>query len=166
MDSPEIAIAVEGGGWPPAAALKALAERAVAAAAAALDENGRPLPEAGAALSILFTDDAAMRSLNARWRGKDKPTNVLSFPAAPGARRGGGEPALLGDVALAAETVAREAAEAQLRLEDHVAHLIIHGFFHLLGYDHEVESQAEDMEALERAALSRIGIADPYARAC
>jgi probable rRNA maturation factor len=105
----------------------------------------------------LFTNDAAMRKLNAEWRGKDKPTNVLSFPAARGP--------LLGDIALAAETVAREARLADKPLEDHIAHLIIHGFLHLLGYDHEVERQAEEMEALERSALSRMGIADPYAPA-
>jgi probable rRNA maturation factor len=105
-----------------------------------------------------------MRRLNKTWRGKDKPTNVLSFPQAGGAfpqKRG----LLLGDVILAAETVAREAALAEKPLEDHMAHLIIHGFLHLLGYDHQVEADAEKMEQLERVALKRLGISDPYAPA-
>ncbi|MGH6924671.1 MAG: rRNA maturation RNase YbeY [Propylenella sp.] len=133
-----------------------------------------PLPSAALELSIVFTDDAAMRKLNAKWRGKDKPTNVLAFPQGGGQWRhpspnpspqGGGESALLGDIVLAAETVSREAKLAELPLEDHMAHLIIHGFLHLLGYDHEAEADAEEMEQLERAALSRIGIPDPYAAA-
>lgn len=168
---PKIVIAVEAGDWPPKAALRRLTTGAVAAALAALADarsfpgpspmpplraNDRPQGGGTAELSILFTDDAAMRRLNAAWRGKDKPTNVLSFPQTG---------PLLGDIVLAAETIAREARLADKPLEDHMAHLIIHGFLHLLGYDHEVESQAEEMEALERAALSRMGIADPYATA-
>ena len=106
-------------------------------------------------LSILFTDDAHIRRLNAAYRGKDKPTNVLSFPQAGGP--------LLGDVILASETVAKEAVLAQKPLKDHIAHLVVHGFLHLLGYDHEADEEAEAMEALERAALKRLGIEDPYA---
>ena len=94
------------------------------------------------------------------WRGLDKPTNVLSFP-------GSGSPSPkgvrhLGDLALAFETLAREAAEEQKSLADHVTHLIVHGTLHLLGYDHEADADAEEMEALEVAALARLGIADPY----
>jgi probable rRNA maturation factor len=126
----------------------------VAAAVAVLGSVGA---EGAFELSILFTNDRAMRELNAKWRRKDKPTNVLSFPRASGA--------MLGDIVLAAETLAREAALADKPLEDHMAHLIIHGFLHLLGYDHEDEAEAEKMEQLERAALARIGIADPYAAA-
>ena len=165
MTAPKIAIAVEGGDWPPESLLETLAARAIAAAIAALPPQGQGIGRAdtgrGSELSIRFTDDAAMQALNARWRGKDKPTNVLSFPSAPAGPAPSGPdaqtPVMLGDIALAAETVAREAERAELPLEDHMAHLIIHGFFHLLGYDHEVESQAEEMEALERAALSRMG---------
>jgi probable rRNA maturation factor len=163
---PRIDIAVEAGAWPPEAALRKLARRAVEAAVAAREERpdaGSPLPPNEMELSILFTDDAAMRVLNAKWRGLDRPTNVLSFP-----QTAGSQPAseLLGDIVLAAETVAREAEVAEKPLEDHMAHLIIHGFFHLLGHDHAVESEAEEMEQLERAALGRMGIADPYAAAC
>jgi probable rRNA maturation factor len=152
--SPTIEIAVDAGDWPPEAALRDIAENAVAAAVAMLGPVGAEGP---CELSILFTNDRAMRELNAKWRRKDKPTNVLSFPQASGA--------MLGDIVLAAETLAREAALADKPLEDHMAHLIIHGFLHLLGYDHEDEAEAEKMEQLERAALARIGIADPYAAA-
>lgn len=106
-------------------------------------------------MSLLFTDAAGIRELNARYRGKDRPTNVLSFPQPSGP--------LLGDVILAAEIVRQEAALAGKRLEDHIAHLVVHGFLHLLGYDHEVDADAEKMEELERVALNRLGIADPYA---
>jgi len=120
--------------------------------------NGTPAP---LELSLLFTDDAAIRRLNAHYRGQDKPTNVLSFPQAPGPHSG----ALLGDVILAVETVRGEAALAGKPFEDHMAHLLIHGFLHLLGYDHETDGAAEAMEALERSALETIGIADPTAAA-
>jgi probable rRNA maturation factor len=162
---PVIEIAVEAGEWPPEEALRRIAQSAVEAALKVLAP-----PTAEGELSILFTDDAQMRELNAEWRGIDKPTNVLSFPqapagAAPSPAARGGPQTLLGDIVLAAETVAGEAALAELPLEDHVAHLIVHGFLHLLGYDHEVEAEAERMEDLERAALSLIGIPDPTAAA-
>lgn len=167
--APQIAIAVEAGDWPPERALEALTRRAVEAAVAAMAERPgerSPLPLSETELSVLFTDDAAMRALNSRWRGKDSPTNVLSFPqSGPKALGAGAAGGLLGDIVLAAETVAREAELAEKPLEDHMAHLIIHGFFHLLGHDHAVDSEAEEMEQLERAALSRMGIADPYAAA-
>ncbi len=156
---PIVDITVDGGDWPSEDALRSIAERAVEAALRTL---GRRAPARGATLGILFTDDSTIRKLNARWRGKDKPTNVLSFPQ-PGPKAGG--PLLLGDIVLAAETLRREAALAEMPLEDHTAHLIVHGFLHLLGYDHEVEAEAEEMEGLERAALSRIGISDPTAAA-
>jgi probable rRNA maturation factor len=158
-------LSVEAGDWPPEPDLRRLAESAVAAAEAALAQTPSP-PLRGRAgegggggreLSLVLTDDAAVRRLNARYRGKDKPTNVLSFPQAAGP--------LLGDIVLAAETVRAEAALAEKPLEDHVAHLIIHGFLHLLGHDHEAEEDAETMEALERAALEKLGIPDPYAAA-
>ncbi len=127
-------------------------------------------PELSPELSIVFTDDAAMRKLNMAYRGKDSATNVLSFPQAgiePPAGVAGPQLAgmLLGDVILSAETVAGEAALADKPLEDHMAHLIIHGFLHLLGYDHETGREAEKMEQLERVALKTLGIPDPYASA-
>jgi probable rRNA maturation factor len=112
-------------------------------------------------LSVVLTDDAAIRVLNRTWRGMDKPTNVLSFPApaasAPGA------PRVLGDIVIAHETVRREAAAEGKPFEHHLAHLVVHGFLHLLGYDHETESQAEEMERLECSILARLGVSDPYA---
>ena len=108
----------------------------------------------------MLTDDAQIQELNRNWRGKDKPTNVLSFPAPeqPGATG----PRHLGDIALAYETLVRESEEESKELAHHFAHLIVHGVLHLLGYDHEVEAEAEIMEGLEVKALATLGIADPY----
>ena len=111
-------------------------------------------------LSCLLSDDASIRELNARWRGMDKPTNVLSFPAT-----GPGAELLLGDVVLAFETVSREAAAENKPIRDHVVHLIVHGVLHLLGHDHEDDAEADTMEALEIRALHRLGFANPYAEA-
>ena len=122
-----------------------------ALAAAAVEERKRGV------VSLLLGDDASMASLNKQWRGKDGPTNVLSFPA-PRV-----DPEFLGDIALAAETIAAEAEFQGKRFEHHAAHLVVHGFLHLLGYDHENPADAEAMEARERAILTSIGIADPYA---
>ena len=113
-------------------------------------------------VSVLYTDDKAMRSLNRSWRGKDKPTNVLSFPAADApAPRGEAKP--LGDIVLAYGVMAREAAAQNKTLKNHVAHLLVHGALHLLGYDHEDEHEAVAMERRETRILARLGIADPYA---
>ncbi|ANK11637.1 rRNA maturation RNase YbeY [Erythrobacter neustonensis] len=142
---------------------EALATRAAQAAA-----EGEPLlahPRLSA--SVLFTSDAEVHALNREWRERDKPTNVLSFPMlereeladlAPD-----GPPEMLGDIALAHETCAREAAEKGVTLEAHAAHLIVHGLLHLAGHDHvDSDEQAEAMEALETAILAKLGIADPY----
>jgi probable rRNA maturation factor len=111
-------------------------------------------------VSVVLTDDASIRKLNREWRGFDKPTNVLSFPAAkPGLQ---GPPPLLGDVIVAYETLAREAAEEAKPFLHHLAHLVVHGYLHLLGYDHQTDSEAGAMEALERDILRRLRIADPY----
>ena len=110
-------------------------------------------------VSVVLADDATVQALNRDWRGKDYPTNVLSFPA-PSTSAAGPRP--LGDVALAFETLVREAEEQGKSLKDHVAHLTIHGVLHLLGYDHECDSDAAVMEALEVEALARVGVADPY----
>jgi probable rRNA maturation factor len=158
LNIPALEILIEAGDWPAEAELHMLAETAVAAVLTTL---GSPVPSPSATgeepqeLSLVFTDNAAIQRLNRQYRGKDKPTNVLSFPQASGP--------LLGDIVLAWETVRDEAALAEKPLEAHMAHLIVHGFLHLLGYDHEAQAEAEEMEALERAALRRMGIADPYA---
>jgi probable rRNA maturation factor len=124
-----------------------------------------PAPAKGKAartgLSILLTDDAEMRKLNAGWRAKDKPTNVLSFPA-ESAVDPAKPPAYLGDIALGLATCKREAREQKKLLADHVTHLTVHGVLHLLGYDHMDDEQAEAMEPLETAILAGMGIADPY----
>ncbi|MBK8770198.1 MAG: rRNA maturation RNase YbeY [Rhizobiales bacterium] len=148
-----LSIEIEHEAWEALPGLAALAERAVAAA---LEDRG----ETGA-VTLLFTSDAEMQVLNRDWRGKDKPTNVLSFPA-PAMPVPEGEATPLGDIALACETVSREAAEQGKPLADHTTHLIVHGTLHLLGYDHETDGEAEDMENEERKILARLGIADPY----
>jgi probable rRNA maturation factor len=153
-----IDITVEAGDWPRKRVLRSLVEKAVDAA---LGEAGADA-QAGSELSIVFSDDAHIRTLNAGWRGRDKPTNVLSFPAFP-AKAGEKLPPMLGDVVLAAETVAREAELEGKPLDHHIMHLVVHGVLHLIGYDHEDETEAETMEALERAALARLAIPDPYA---
>ncbi|GJE41092.1 rRNA maturation RNase YbeY [Methylobacterium soli] len=113
-------------------------------------------------VSILLTDDSAVQELNRTWRGKDKPTNVLSFPAAAQPARGGA-PMPLGDVVLAYDTMLRESAEQSKPLAHHLAHLLVHGTLHLLGQDHETgEAEADAMEALEVAALRTLGVPDPY----
>ena len=152
----DIDISIESGDWPDEAALTRLLDRAVSAAFAETGAAGR------SELSIVFSDDAHIRTLNAGWRGKDKPTNVLSFPAFP-FPKGGPLPPMLGDIVLAAETVAKEAGLENKPLENHITHLVIHGLLHLLGYDHETDAEAEEMEAIERSALARLAIPDPYA---
>ncbi|CAM5203141.1 hypothetical protein ARD30_22260 [Bosea thiooxidans] len=119
----------------------------------------KPLP--GAELSLLLTDDRRIRVVNRDWRGFDKATNVLSFPAAPPERIAASP--LLGDIVLAYETVLREAEAEGKAASDHLRHLVIHGLLHLLGEDHETEAEARRMEALEVAALASLGVADPYA---
>jgi len=110
-------------------------------------------------LAVLLTDDVSIRRLNAQWRHMDKTTNVLSFP--PPAHRQGPVKSL-GDIAIAYETTAREAAEEGKPFADHLAHLAVHGFLHLLGHDHDNDAAAERMEALERVILARLGVPNPY----
>ncbi len=149
-------------GWP-AGEWEALAERAAGAAA----EVEPALANARLHTSVLFTSDAEVHTLNREWRDRDKPTNVLSFPMLE--RRDllelapDGPPEMLGDIALAHETCAREAVEKGISLEHHATHLIVHGLLHLAGHDHvDSDELAEKMEALEIAALAKLGIADPY----
>lgn len=145
------------------------ARLAEAAASAAIAESAFPGLIQGprpVELSIVLTSDEEVRALNAQWRGKDKPTNVLSFPQAEAdelddAERPGPE-LMLGDIVLARETCARESEEKALPLPDHAAHLLVHGTLHLLGYDHLDDETAEDMEAREIRALARLGLSNPY----
>jgi probable rRNA maturation factor len=152
MRVPVIDVMVEASSW--SAEAEATARRALAEAATALAADFR-----NHAVALLLTDDAAVRRLNAQWRGIDKPTNVLSFPPAPG---GAGDVKSLGDIAIAYETTAREAQAEKKPFADHLAHLCVHGFLHLMGYDHESEAQAETMESLERVILARLAVPDPY----
>jgi probable rRNA maturation factor len=120
---------------------------------------------ADAELAVMLTDDAGIRTLNLNWRGIDKPTNVLSFPALqpPDGVEPDDAPRMLGDIAIAYQTTRREADEEQKPFSHHLSHLAVHGFLHLVGYDHETDAEAEVMESLERDILKELGIPDPYA---
>jgi probable rRNA maturation factor len=152
-----IDILVEAGGWPDETELARIARRALHGVLAEIGAE----PQTHSELSVVFTDDAHIRTLNAGWRSKDKPTNVLSFPAFP-AGHGKALPPMLGDVVLAAETVAAEARDEGKPLADHMTHLIVHGILHLIGYDHEIDAEAEMMEQAERRILASLAIPDPY----
>jgi probable rRNA maturation factor len=179
--------------WRGLSRARSLARETIAACVAETEMAARD----GAKVSLCLADDARLRALNLRWRGIDAPTNVLSFPSAPGAlvdavhsRSLDGRPfgrpsdrvsraqgarlqpavasksapiATLGDIALAYETLTREAEESSAPLADHYRHLVAHGFLHLIGYDHQTDEDAERMEALETRILARLGAADPYA---
>ncbi len=149
--------------WSTVGGLKALCRRAATAALRAPRPDGGP-PEEPVELSIMLADDAALRDLNRRFRAIDKPTNVLSFPA--GGEPLPGAPLALGDIAIAFETCAAEAAREGKPMADHLAHLVVHGVLHLRGYDHEHDRDAAVMEPLETAILARLGVADPYAPDC
>ncbi len=157
MSGPVLDIVRESEGWSALPGLEDLAERAVAAA---LAPSARGVMD-GAEICVLFTDDAAIRNLNRDWRGLDKPTNVLSFPAVP--LDGLATAPMVGDIALAYETVAREAQTEGKTLAAHTTHLVVHGTLHLLGYDHLTEAEAQDMESREIRALAGLGFPDPYA---
>ena len=152
--NPVIDIAVNAEDW---ASLEAPSQLAEAAILAAIGETGVSLA-ANAEISVLFCGDGFARDLNIKWRGIDQPANVLSFPAGGGAASA----PLLGDIVIAFETASREATEAGRPLRDHVVHLLVHGFLHLVGHDHIGAAEAETMEALECAILGRLGIADPF----
>jgi len=116
-----------------------------------------------AELAVMLTDDAGIRTLNNNWRGIDKPTNVLSFPALqPTAGAPADAPRMLGDIAIAYETTRKEADDEERPFDHHLSHLAVHGFLHLIGYDHEKDDDAEAMEGLEREILAQLGIPDPY----
>jgi probable rRNA maturation factor len=139
---------------------EAVVMRAIDAAASMVDAD-----TGDAELAVMLTDDSGIRTLNNNWRGIDKPTNVLSFPALqpPGGHEPDNAPRMLGDIAIAYETTRREADEEQKPFVHHLSHLAVHGFLHLVGYDHENDGEAEAMESLERDILAQLGIPDPYA---
>ena len=149
-----IEVVRHGGAWDDGAVSDAAIELAAHAAFA------QAMPKAPLAyeIAILLTDDTEMGELNRTWRGKDAPTNVLSFPAGDAA----GEDGALGDIVIAYETTQREAKETGITLSDHAGHLVVHGVLHLLGFDHLNDVEAEKMEDLETKALASLGIADPY----
>jgi probable rRNA maturation factor len=151
-EAPEIDIDVQAPLWEALPEAEATVRTALAAAAA--------FEPAAGELSVVLTDDASIRILNRDWRKIDKPTNVLSFPATAPAIPG--VPPLLGDIVVAYETLAREAAEEDKPPLHHLAHLVVHGYLHLMGYDHETDSEADAMEGLERQILAHLRIADPY----
>jgi probable rRNA maturation factor len=158
-----IAISVEDPSWSKLAPDAArLLRRAARDALAEAKADGWKGSRVGHEISFVLTDDKRMRALNRTYRGKDKPTNVLSFAALDADRPKAGMPWLLGDVILAAGVIAREAKAQRKKLDHHLSHLAVHGVLHLLGYDHEEDEEAEAMEALEIAALAGMGIANPY----
>jgi probable rRNA maturation factor len=146
--APSIDIVVASPRWKTRRGVAALLRRAVAEAAAKVSTSDGEL-------AIVLTDDSRIRTLNKAWRGKDEPTNVLSFPAKP---RG----PLLGDIVIAYETLAREADAERKPFAHHLAHLAVHGYLHLVGYDHESDQEADAMEGLEIAILARLKVPNPY----
>ena len=153
--TPSVDILRESALWDQQPDVEVALQRAIAEAAADMTTGD-------VELAVVLTDDARIRALNQAWRGFDKPTNVLSFPAEN--RSGGqGAPALLGDIVIAYETTKREAQTQGTPFLHHLTHLAVHGFLHLRGYDHEAEDEAETMERLEGQILARLNISDPYA---
>ncbi len=159
----DIQISVEEGAWPSEEVLQPLAGRVLKVAANYLRKHEKqPFPKVAPELSLVFTDDASIREINAEWRSQDKATNVLSFPAFP--LQPGGKPGpMLGDIIIARETVEREAIDLEKSFDDHLTHLMVHGFLHLFGYDHMNNSEAERMEGLETRILAELSLSDPYA---
>jgi len=152
-------VLIEAQGWRTLPEAGDIVRRAIACAAAvALEDPGGPRKQG---LCVLLGDDEKIARLNGQWRGQDKPTNVLAFPAP--AACGGAPDETLGDIVIAYETLAREARENGQTVSDHLSHLVVHGFLHLLGYDHHMDDDAERMERLERDILARMGVDDPYA---
>jgi probable rRNA maturation factor len=163
MPELDIQISVEDEGWPDEPVLEALSIKVLGVAAAFLARNeDQPFPKTAPELSLVFTNDAEIQEINAEWRGMDKPTNVLSFPAFP-LEPGGMPGPMLGDIVVARETVEREAVDLDKTFDDHLTHLLVHGFLHLFGYDHLETEEAEEMEALETSILADLGLSDPYA---
>jgi probable rRNA maturation factor len=139
--------------WLAAGDVESLAQDVVAATLVEVGRHVHPNAE----ISVRLCNDAEIRVLNLAWRNKDKATNVLSFPSPAGNRS-----PLLGDIVVAFEYVSEEARDAGRSLRDHLTHMLVHGMLHLLGFDHEKESEAEEMEGLERRILAKLGVDDPY----
>lgn len=158
----DIQLGVEAGSWPEEADLEAFASRVLEHAAGHMaGKAGQPFPKEPIEISLVFTSDEDIRTVNREWRGQDKPTNVLSFPAFP--IEPGGQPGpMLGDIVLAEETLRREALDLGIAFDDHLTHLLVHGFLHLFGYDHMTDEEAAVMEGLETRILAELGLADPY----
>lgn len=157
MSTTEIEVMIEEPGWSILPDAEALVRRAILAAAGHPGLDADPAGE----ITVVLADDAAVQALNKQFRAKDKPTNVLSFPGPDEVPEGA--PMLIGDVVVAFGVTRYEAETDGKTLADHLTHLVIHGFLHCLGYDHESDAEAEEMEALETAILATLGIADPYA---
>lgn len=159
-NTPETEILVTASCWQRESGAEAAIHRAIETAAAMIDAD-----TFDAELAIMLTDDDGIRTLNKNWRGIDKPTNVLSFPALQptGPREDDDAPRMLGDIAIAYQTTRTEADAERKPFENHLSHLAVHGFLHLVGYDHEKDGDAEIMEELERKILAQLGIPDPYA---
>jgi probable rRNA maturation factor len=157
---PQTEVLVTADCWQAEPGAEAMIHRAIEAAAEIADAD-----TGDAELAVMLTDDTGIRTLNSNWRGIDKPTNVLSFPALQpeGAWKPGDAPRMLGDIAIAFETMRREADEEQKPFDHHLSHLAVHGFLHLIGFDHENDVDATEMESLERDILADLGIPDPYA---
>lgn len=148
----DVEIIHDAGQWNDREDIEPLIEAAVAEVAAE-----RRLVPGKASVTVVLSDDASIADLNGQFRSKPKPTNVLSFPPGPGAPDG-----YLGDIILAAETLAREAQDQDIALDHHIQHLVVHGILHLIGFDHEDDKSAEIMEKLEIEILARLGVANPY----
>ncbi len=144
---------------------EAVIHRAIATAAEIVNAGPDKAVGGEAELAVMLTDDAGIRTLNNNWRGIDKPTNVLSFPALPPTGKSGPDdaPPMLGDIAIAYETTRKQADDEQKPFDHHLSHLAVHGFLHLIGYDHESDDDADAMETLEQEILAQLGIPDPYA---
>ena len=154
--NPPVDVMIQSRRWKAQPRAASIVRKAVAAAAKAASTPH-------AELAIVLTDDSAIQALNREWRGHDAPTNVLSFPAQQQTRAQRGTPVALGDIVIAYQTTAREAVAEGKPFRNHLAHLAIHGFLHLLGYDHETDREADAMERLEVRILKRIDVPDPYA---
>lgn len=158
-----LALSFEADGWEDEDRLERHALTVLDAAAVDLaTRESQPFPAEPPEVSLVFADDAFVRAVNAEWRRQDKATNVLSFPAFP-LVPGGMPGPLLGDILIARETVMREAADLEKSMDDHLTHLLVHGFLHLFGYDHLSVADAEKMEGIETRILAALGLSDPYA---
>lgn len=159
---PCVDLAIEARGWPDERTLTSWFDAALRAASEELAlGDGLAMGE----ISVVLCDDTSMQAINREHRGQDKPTNILSFPGLEAkelADMTGATPFLLGDLVFAVETIEREALAAGVSVHHHMVHLIVHGFLHLLGYDHELDNEAEAMETLETRILANLDIPDPY----